>query len=550
MRSAIACSVISVLTLAGCGGGGGGSRSGSGQGGGTPPPTPPPPPAATVAVNITTPAIDTSIGPSDTYGVAVNGTWSATNLGSGQVYLQVSDSAGTFALPAIQQATGNTTFRYTLMPASTGTVGMRNGTITIRACKDSTCSQSYTGASGSVDYRLTIDSDIVGNWEALQGSAAHNGYTPIRIDPTKLAKIWEWKASSISNERIFLGRPVTGADGVYFRIKRDSSRDGMLALNEMDGGLRWQKTIATGNFATRLAYTAGRLFFGVVDAPFGHGLVAMDARDGSTQFTSSVVRFPSSEMEPTPYKGNIFFMALDAPNGAGGLANVDAETGTLEWQYRLVPERDGFPQTLTPAIDENRAYFHGAVGLHVINRQNPADISIVPSAANAASSLTSEMPTILLGNRNNALAFFYSYQPTAMSFLSSYNIAAKTLEWTTPLDYALYPAVAKGVIYAARSENNQVSLNALDEATGRVLWTWAPPAADAQVEVFGNIVATRNLVFFSTANPYLRTGRTWAIDLATHQQAWSHPTSGQIAISSRRTLYLVPGDSVIAFKTD
>ena len=207
MRLSRMCLVVSTLVLAGCGGGGG-SRSGSGPGV-TPPPTPPPTPTATVAVNITTPAIDTSIGPSDTYGVEVNGTWNATNLGSGEVYLQVSDSAGTFAVPAIQQATGNTTFRYALMPASTGTAGMRNGTITIRACKDSTCSQPYTGASGSVDYRLTIDSDVVGNWETLQGSAAHDGYAPMRVDPTKLAQIWEWKASSIGNERTFLGTLIT-----------------------------------------------------------------------------------------------------------------------------------------------------------------------------------------------------------------------------------------------------------------------------------------------------------------------------------------------------
>lgn len=139
-----------------------------------------------MTVSVTSAAISASIAQGDPYSATVSGTWSATNLGSGAVYLQVSDSANTFTLPATQTAPANGAFSYALPLAPTVTSGERTGTITVKACKDATCSNTHAGTSGSIGYRLTANT--VPNWETLQGNAAHNGYVPISIDASKIAK--------------------------------------------------------------------------------------------------------------------------------------------------------------------------------------------------------------------------------------------------------------------------------------------------------------------------------------------------------------------------
>ena len=91
--------------------------------------------------------------------------------------------------------------------------------------------------------------------------------------------------------------------------------------------------------------------------------------------------------------------------------------------------------------------------------------------------------------------------------------------------------MANGVIYAGR--NNPKSLDALDEHTGQVLWSWPGTATDA--EFHRNVVVTNNLVFVSTDQA------VHAVDLVTHQLVWSYPVPGMLALSASGTLYIVEG---------
>ncbi|TMH20592.1 MAG: hypothetical protein E6H61_10790 [Betaproteobacteria bacterium] len=77
--------------------------------------------------------------------------------------------------------------------------------------------------------------------------------------------------------------------------------------------------------------------------------------------------------------------------------------------------------------------------------------------------------------------------------LVSYNIAGKTIAWRSANAYLTHPAVANGVIYAAR--NAPPALDALSEADGHILWSWTPPAGNTSFH--RNTVVTNNLVFVS-----------------------------------------------------
>lgn len=142
----------------------------------------------------------------------------------------------------------------------------------------------------------------------------------------------------------------------------------------------------------------------------------------------------------------------------------------------------------------------------------------------------------MIGGRNNVFTFAGGASSNVEQYeqrvFSSFNINTKSYEWSTSYAYLTAPAVANGLIYAAR--NSPMSLDAIDEATGKVLWGWAP-SGNGDASFHRNIVVTRNILFLSTDKA------VYALDLATKMPVWSNPTPGMLAISADRTLYIATG---------
>lgn len=535
------------FALAGCGGGGGGgNKSGSGgnQGGGSTTT-----PAASLTVTVTSPAINASITQGDAYSASVSGTWSASNLGNGAVYLQVTDSANTFILPAIQQAPGNKAFSYALPIATALASGEHSGSIAVRACKDVACSQPYSGATGSISYRIVVGNPA--DWGTEQGNAAHDGYVPISVDSSKFVKAWEWNSSNNeSSSQNYLAGPVTGDGAVYLRHRLTTAQggvgkiqDGIMALDESDGGVRWTYSAPSGPDGMTIylgnpAYASGRLYFGEWLGVMASGFTALDSRSGSEVLSSSSILMSDPRMVPTPLDGNLYFSEQDS--GFRVCVALDGADGQALWHSAPLSEPDVAMSTLPLAVasDAEHVYFQGQAGLHIIDKSTSNEVAVLPSSRAADDNF--DPPLVTLGGRGNALTYVYKFSPVSFQyewFIQSYNIASRTLEWVTPLYFNAVPAVANSVIYSARSENNKVSLHALDEVTGQTLWVWNAPEADARFLV-GNIVATKSHVFLSAGGPTMGTATTWAVDVRTHQAAWSYPAGGAKAISANRVLYI------------
>jgi len=550
-RAILALAIAGALTLGGCGGGGGGSRSSSGQGGG------PITPTANVTVAITSPAINASILADDPYSTTVSGTWNATNLGSGAVYLQVADSAGTFALPAVQVAPANNSFSYSLSLASGLAAGERNGTITVRACKDTACNSTYAGTSGSVGYRLTVGP--VPDWETLQGNAAHNGYVPVTIDVNKIAKAWEWTAPiSPGMEYSYISNPVTGSDGVFVGIDNPNG-PAFASFDETTGNQLWFAPYKGATYGTTYpAYSSGKLYFGAANTmnPIP-GLVAWDLVNPANGFSSWAISEAAGFEPPTPQGGKIYIQEWVSVGGHVRLVSADSTTGTPQWSIDL-PESETRARTyFTPAVDNAYVYYHSACCLEFLDKSSGARIARIQNPSADATYTGIRSTTTILGTRGNVLGLAYNVGRTKR-LLSSFDITTRSLKWTSSEGYSAYPAVANGVVYATSLINGRPVLHALDEATGQKLWEWTPPESEGQTKLYGNVVATRNLVFFSTYGTdfYSDTARTWAIDLNTHQVVWNFPAAGTLAISANRMLYVVRGaptfkaDTLLAFKTN
>jgi len=239
----------------------------------------------------------------------------------------------------------------------------------------------------------------------------------------------------------------------------------------------------------------------------------------------------SNSFAPTALDGSVL-------QTYGSAYSYSIFSGGLQWEE----EAGAYDQT-TPAADAQYAYQYGIGGspaLKVFDRMTGATGASIADPFAPAFSGYSMFSAPMLGAAGNAIVFSgggFSGRAASSSEqydgrpLVSYNVAAKTIAWRSANAYLTHPAIANGVIYAAR--NAPPTLDALSEADGHILWSWTPPAGNASFH--RNTVVTNNLVFVSTdANVY-------AIDLNTRQAVWHYAKPGMLAISGSSILYIATG---------
>ena len=522
--------LLAMIALAGCGGG----RR-------LPPGSFPPPPAASVAVAITSPAIQQDIAQGDRIVATVAGTWTASNLGGAPVYLQLGDTANAFVLPATALAPAGGRFSYAL-PVSTAVVaGEHAGTLTVRACRDAACAQPYANASASVGYRLRVAS--VAEWETAQRNAAHDGYVPITLDPTRFAMAWTWVPPVSASGAFWIDPVVTSAGQVHVMAETRVEallffRHDLHALGEADATTRWSVQVAGYDADNGRGTTAGEpaIAFDRVHAQvrWSRGFFCLPPPCPTEDPESALRGYAVADGAPAtviPWPHTVgtapVVGAGDAlyAQGQAGLRAYD-RNGGLAWEFAATAQT-------SPAVDAVHVYHDSVEGLQVLDRATGALLASVADPMPASGAIRPLFP--MLGGRGNVIAFVGEavYSPTLQwgpRRLASFDIATRSWRWTSPVHYQGIPAVANGVVYATR--NGPMALDAIDEATGAVLWSWTPSDPADTAFATDNIVATRNLLFVGTDR------HTYALDLATRQPAWRIAATGALAISAGRTLYI------------
>lgn len=514
--------LLVVSLLAGCSGGRQRSNSPA-------PVTPPPPaPVADVKLVLSTAPVNAEIAYLDEYAVVLSGSWTATNLGSGQVFLQASDSAGTFSMPAVAAAPASGTYSFAVPVLTTVPAGSYSGFLTVRACKDIQCVSPYSGASQSIAYTLKINP--VAEWETLQRDSTHNGYVPIQLDPSRFAKAWEWQRPTAGTLGFI--NSVASAQGKVF-VSEDEffGRPWLYALDERDGTLSWKQQFV-GNSVIGLSPPAtsdGKVYV----ATTGHEdsfLWAFRAADGIPVLQASFQTQWANLLAPTVANGRAF---VNAGYYGGVLYAYNGNDGVTLWS-----QSGGTNAMNTPAIDGTRVYSHNAFGLQVHELETGTTLATIGGKSGGIQTDYHGAP--MLGSPDHVIAykgdaFSGRASSSTESFYSrplvNYSVAGNAVRWQTEKTYKTYPAVAKGVVYAA--SNNPKSLDALEESTGTILWSWVPGPEDTTFH--RNIVVTNNLLFVSTNRAL------YAIDLATRQPVWQSPTPGDVAISASRMMYVATG---------
>jgi hypothetical protein len=406
------------------------------------------------------------------------------------------------------------------------------GLVTAIATGSTTLTATSSGSiTGSTQANIFQPSTTAADWVTFQGDAGHTGFVNAQFDPTLFTPIWSWSrpagdpepVGGINSVATTAGKVIVTKD-IYF------GQGAIYALNEADGSVSWTYTFGSMASEGPPAVGNGSVFVPTTDPGARCVTWAINATSGLYQFKMPYMCQWSAYFAPTALDGSV----LQASQ-YGSVYSYSIFSGGLQWS---VPAGN-YDQT-TPAADAQYAYQYGIGALNVFDRTTGATVASIADPFASGFSGYSMFSAPMLGATGDAIVFSgggFSGQAASSSEqydsrpLVNYNVAGKTIAWRSANAYLTHPAIANGVIYAAR--NAPATLDALSESDGHILWSWTPPAGNTSFH--RNTVVTNNLVFVSTdANVY-------AIDLSTHQAVWQYAKPGMLAISGSSILYIATG---------
>jgi outer membrane protein assembly factor BamB len=485
-------------------------------------------PVPSVQVTLTSPSVSEELAVGDEFPINVAGSWSGKNVEPQQVFLQVRDTAARFTTPPSKSGSSGESFTFVLHTVPTIAAGDYSGQIEVRACRDAGCVEPYSGARATVAYSLAVAT--VTDWETHQRDAAHRGYVPIWLNPARFAKVWEWNrelddpigginAVVTADEKVYVTKDVWFGEGVLY------------ALSEVDGTEVWKVSFGQVQDLNPPAVSDGRVYTSIT-AGQDTALWAFDANTGAYLRKSPFESQGQRVLAPTVYGDHVY---IAGGYYGGATYSFSTADGSREWVHTA-----GDDDMFTPAVGDTYVVHHTGNALALIDRATGTQVAMISDPFGSSSGYSYHGAPVI-GGRHNVVSFAgEAFSGRASSNIeqyeqrvfSSFDTDAKSYEWSTSSAYMTVPAVAGGVIYAGG--NSPMSFDAIDEATGQVLWSWVP-SGNGDTSFHRNVVVTRNIVFVSTDVA------VYALDLATRTPVWSYPQPGMLAISADRTLYIATG---------
>ncbi|HYI01686.1 PQQ-binding-like beta-propeller repeat protein [Hyalangium sp.] len=526
--------IVSALVVLGwvvaCGGGG----NDDGGGLSTPPsevPSTPPPPHP--EVDFVPSSLSETYAAGASVELGVKATLSAPF--SGEVHVTVVDAAGVL-MPEVTikpdpQWVGSYFATFSTKP--TLLVGRHQGKLEVRLCRDTGCGSQHPGSPWFLpyDFRIVPDTDLrpltrwahVNDWETFQGNAAHTGYVPVTLDASQFSPRWRWMAPENTDGL----SPLVVAQGLIYLSspEREStvSRPKLFALRESDKEQQWQINFSAYEINPP-AVSGGKVFA----ATSGHDTTFMWSFDAATGAQLSKAPFFSQwnrYYAPTVEGGVVY------TNGGshGGMYAFNFVDGAQRWFGRLL-QYDQW----TPAVDAQYAYAYTGGVFSALDKSTGAVSFTIDDTLSFEWSGWSTYGAPVIGS-NGSVVVVNGGNVFHDNFLVSFNPASRDKNWSIKGRYGGNPAIANGVIYVANT--SPYRLEARSEATGALLWSWAPSYAGERARHderghFSDVLVTDNLVFVSTSK------RVHAIDLATHLPVWSYWEPGSLALSANGVLYV------------
>jgi hypothetical protein len=383
---------------------------------------------------------------------------------------------------------------------STGALGVPEEQLTIEA--------SYTNgatvqAQKQVRFLAQDPVETADSWPMFQAGARHTGFVASGVDPTAFALRWQRNlgpGAQIS--------PVVAGGGKVFvsMLGYGTPQAAVFALRASDGTTVWSRDMGAVFRLDPPSVAYGMVYVQAGDGtgPLVYGL---DAEDGGELFkVLANSYYYRAYAAPTPADRHLYLA------GDGLVRSLDAFSGALDWSKSVATQGDGW----TPSVDGSRVweYATGPAGLWSLARAT-GDLDVyVPDPSYANSGTLVVAPA--LGDHDDALVI-------QGGRLISFDTAVGTIRWQVVGQFAGQPSVYGDRVFA----QNGGALEVRDETTDALLWSWSAPEGS----IVAPIALTPGFAFVSTSQA------VHAVSLASHQEVWSYPVAGRLAIADS-TLYV------------
>ncbi|HEV7690427.1 MAG TPA: PQQ-binding-like beta-propeller repeat protein [Hyphomonadaceae bacterium] len=397
--------------------------------------------------------------------------------------------------------------------------GQFGSPITFRVCQDAACNTPYAGASAA--HRVSANVTFR-PWTTLQRNASHTGAVNVSVDPSKIAKAWEWTTPDFS----FFFNYVIPVNGSAYL----STSAKIYSLSEATGLQNWAHTPPSPLYANGLGgltYDNGTVYAPVMYSPptsVFTGEAYLRGFDAVTGAPTSAAQFHSQGgpfSSPTVYDGIMFYS-----EGYFGNQVYRYEPMATTWTWRKDIASGRNPDQ-SPVVTDKYVYHATGAGVSILNK---SDGSLVADTGPPVGSGGGGNTSPVLTQSGHVIAFD-GFDGFRMLLLDGENAS---VIWRGDIQQGAQPVVARGVIYNWFYSAGRYSLRAMNEANGAVLWSWPQPAGETDVQ--NNMIICDNVIFVSTPK------NTYAIDLATHQTVWTVATGGKLSLSSNLVLYVVQSD--------
>jgi hypothetical protein len=421
--------------------------------------------------------------------------------------------------------------------------GRYQNDVTIELCTNAACTAFQPVKSFQVAYRinsLTSASAWPGNhltslspwpsvadWSMFQGNAAHTGFVAVVPDPDHFSTRWQKAEPSVPAPYGLIVASTATSNGQLFV----SGDDTLYALKEFDGGVNWSHSFAGLQFpSVNPASIANGVVYVAAGQQSSTYLFAFDASSGAPIFTSPMSSQWENYLAPTVGPQGVY---TDAGT-YGGLYGFSTSGAPLFVAY------EEQTSLWTPAVDADGVYsYTGAL---------QANDPVTGAVTHTISDPTFENYTYIIGGSpvigKPGSIFVANYVNSLINgggignTLLNFRLPTNSIAWKIAGDYPTTPAYAQGLLFVAN--NNPLQLEVRAENDGDLKWSWTPPQP-GDAAFISEVLLTKNLVFVST------TLATYAIDVGTHQTAWSVPIAGKLSLSKSGVLYIQGANEISAF---
>lgn len=412
------------------------------------------------------------------------------------------------------------------------------GSLEVRVCRDrpDRCAEPW-GGPWQLPYRITVLpgtnltplSALSGAmpWRTVGGDAGHTGFVPATVDPARFGRRWSVPVLEPWVKASDVGFAVEGGR-VYLLAGQYGSGWKVTAYSEADGQVDWASDLGTLLWVGQPAAGHGHVYAASSAGSTGTALWVLDQATGAL-----VKRLPMTSQFDRWGPPEIHGDAVYTPSGMyGGLSRFDGVQLSESWFSSSAP---WFTRPYTPLADGAFVYMYAAGGLLALNAADGTLAFQIPVASSSGGAAPGLAP--VLGPSGGVFhAFIPEFGRTAgAARLVRFDVIQRTSPWARAGSYNSEPVVAGGVLYIVNGE----VLEALAAETGERLWSWTIPGAPPGPDVQTNRVRRQEVLVvgrhaFVTAAQALH-----VVDIDTHQQVWSHPVAGRLAVSENGVLYVL-----------